>query len=244
MPLRHTPVIGITCTDLRVEDAPPRYAQNQSYVTAVERAGGAPFLIPQIAEVDLLAALYRRCDGILLPGGGDVAPALYHERPRAELRSVSHVRDDMEMLLTRWALDPAAPKPLLAICRGIQVLNVAMGGSLYQDLSQRRRETQLHDSQGHARTYLAHQVEVVQPSLLYRVAGETVLQTNSFHHQAIKKPAPRLSVTAWATDGVVEAVEVPDHPFAIGVQWHPEELATIDGAAQRLFDALVASSRP
>lgn len=243
MPLRHTPVIGITCMDFQLPESAARYAQNQSYVSAVQQAGGAPFLIPHVAQVDLLCALYGRCDGILLPGGGDVEPSLYHQRPRPGLRSVSRVRDEMEMLLVQWALNPDAPKPLLAICRGIQVLNVALGGTLYQDLSQRQRETGSHDTQGQPRTYVAHQVEVKQPSLLHRVAGASVLQTNSFHHQAIQKLAPRLSIAARAPDRVVEAVEVQDHPFAVGVQWHPEELVAVDAAAQRLFDAFVASCR-
>ena len=151
------------------------------------------------------------------------------------------MRDEMEMLLVQWALNSDAPKPLLAICRGIQVLNVALGGTLYQDLSQRRRQTGSHDTQGQPRTYVAHQVEVEQTSLLQRVAGASVLQTNSFHHQAIQKLAPRLSIAARAPDRVVEAVEVQDHLFAVGVQWHPEELVAVDAAAQRLFDAFVAS---
>ena len=241
MPLSHTPVIGITCMDLQAPESPARYAQNQSYVSAVQKAGGAPFLIPHIAQVDLLSALYERCDGILLPGGGDVEPSLYHQRPRPGLRSVSRVRDEMEMLLVQWALDPDAPKPLLGICRGIQVLNVALGGTLYQDLSQRRRKTGSHDTRDQARTYVAHQVEIVQPSLLHRVVGASVLQTNSFHHQAIKKLAPRLAITARAPDWVVEAVEAQDHPFAMGVQWHPEELVAVDAAARQLFGAFVTS---
>ncbi|HNS52721.1 MAG TPA: gamma-glutamyl-gamma-aminobutyrate hydrolase family protein [Anaerolineae bacterium] len=243
MPDPRAPIIGITCMDLRQEGAPARFAQNQSYALAVVRAGGCPILIPHLDDEAHLASLYRRCDGVLLPGGGDMEPALYHERVRTELRSVSPLRDTMEILLARWALDRDAPKPLLGICRGIQVLNVAVGGTLYQDLSQRKKPTVHHDTQGVERSFVAHEVLVEPTSRLHEIVGQRVLKTNSFHHQAIKRRAPLLSRSAAATDGVLEAVEVPDHPFAIAVQWHPEELAPIDEAAQRLFDAFVAACR-
>jgi putative glutamine amidotransferase len=233
------PIIGITCMDLRLQDAPPRFAQNQSYVAAVERAGGAPLLIAPTGQVDCLSALYARCDGLLLPGGGDMDPGLYHQETRASLRSVSRIRDDTELVLARWALDPASPKPVLAICRGIQVLNVALGGTLYQDLSLRRRQTGEHDWQAHRRTHLAHAVHIVQPSRLHTISGAETLLVNSLHHQAIRRLAAGLTPTGRAPDGVVEAVEAASHPFALGVQWHPEELAPSAAPAHRLFDAFV-----
>lgn len=241
MPTLRTPVIGIPCMDLRQEGAPARFAQNQSYALAVLRAGGSPILIPHMADVAFLAAVYDRCDGVLLPGGGDVEPELYHERARPGLRGVSPARDRMEIQLARWALERSAPKPLLGICRGIQVLNVALGGTLYQDLSERKKRTASHDSQGVERGFLAHEVVVEPASCLHQIVGQAVLLTNSFHHQAIKRQAPVLSRCASATDGVLEAVEIGDHPFAIGVQWHPEELVAVDEAAQRLFGAFVAA---
>jgi putative glutamine amidotransferase len=149
----------------------------------------------------------------------------------------------MELLLARWALDPDTPKPLLAICRGIQVLNVALGGTLYQDLSLRSHPTDGHNRTGEPRTCRAHRVDIVLPSRLSEIVGQESLQVNSLHHQAIKRLASRLTVTARAPDRVVEAAEVQGHPFALGVQWHPEELAVEDTAQQRLFDAFVGACR-
>jgi putative glutamine amidotransferase len=241
MTRRLPPTIGITCMELTIPGAPVRMAQNLSYVAAVLRAGGAPLLIPHVAGAGLLSALYARCDGLLLPGGGDVEPALFDEETRAQLVSVSRTRDAMELALARWALSQDAPKPLLAICRGIQVLNVALGGTLWQDLALQRHGTDLHNHTGVERNHRAHGVDVVPSSRLGEILGHGSLQVNSFHHQAIRRLASGLVVTARAPDRVVEAVEVEGHPFAIGVQWHPEELAAEDAAQQRLFDAFVAA---
>jgi putative glutamine amidotransferase len=237
------PTIGIICMELKIPDAPERSAQKQSYIDAIVRAGGAPLLIPLLSQTDLLSAIYARCDGLLLPGGGDVAPALFHEERLAHLVSVSDTRDFMELTLARWAVGEDSPKPVLAICRGIQLLNVALGGTLYQDLSLLRQPTDGHNQTGEPRTQRAHRVDIVSPSRLSEILGQEPIQVNSFHHQAIKERASRLTLTARAPDGVVEAVEVQGHPFAIGVQWHPEDLAAEDAGQQRLFDAFVAACR-
>jgi len=232
--------IGIVCMDDRPHNGEhgPRFGQNQSYVRAVARAGAAPLLIPLLADEALLRALYDRIDGLLLPGGVDVHPRLYGEQIHARCGTISEVRDEVELVLIRWAR--ADRKPLLAICRGIQTLNVALGGSLYQDIEAMVPQAIRHDCHAsHARNHTAHDVAVSAGSRLAHLVGTETLPVNSFHHQAIKETAPQLTVTAWAPDGIIEAVEEEEQPFVLGVQWHPEEMADDDARAQRLFDALV-----
>lgn len=209
------------------------------------RAGAAPLLIPNLTDETLLRTLYDLLDGLLLSGGEDVDPAHYGEPRHEKCGPVSPDRDEVELTLTRWAMDEG--KPLLAICRGIQVLNVALGGSLYQDIQAQVQGAGKHDWRpGTPRNHLSHTVIVVPHTRLAHILGalnspRPLYWVNSLHHQAIKDVAPGLTVAARAPDGIVEAVEAEDHPFAIGVQWHPEELAadSMDVRAQRIFDALV-----
>lgn len=237
-----TPLIGITCVTIQVAGRPPRLGQSQTYLNAVVRAGAAPLLIPHLPEGPLLRALYELLDGLLLSGGEDVDPAYYGEIRHETCGDLSTERDETEFTLSRWAV--AEGKPLLAICRGIQVLNVAMGGSLYQDIQAQVPAAGKHDwFPDYPRDYLSHAVAIAPETRLAAILGNGPLPVNSMHHQAIKEVAPGLAVTGRAADLIVEAVEVPEHPFALGVQWHPEELAGNDVRAQRLFDALVEASR-
>lgn len=234
------PTIGIVCTDdhPQKDSHPARFGQNQSYARAVARAGAAPLLIPLLTDEALLRALYDRMDGLLLPGGVDLHPRLYGEEVHAKCGDISEVRDGVELALLRWAR--ADYKPVLAICRGIQTLNVALGGSLYQDIGTMVPQTLQHNCHyEHARNDVAHDVAIAPSSRLARLAGTDLLPVNSFHHQAIKELAPGLTITARAPDGIIEAVEEEGRPFLLGVQWHPEEMAAEDDRAQRLFDALV-----
>ncbi len=234
------PAIGMTCSTIRADspNGPLRYFQNQTYVQAVMRAGGAPFLIPYVLDKALLWSLYERCDGLLLPGGGDIDPVHFGEQRHEKCGQISPERDEVELKLTRWAIQDR--KPLLAICRGIQVLNVALDGGLFQDIAAQVPGSERHDwYPDHPRDLLSHAVQVDPETKLAELLGETHLRVNSLHHQAVKDVAPQLTVAARAPDGIIEALEVQDHAFALGVQWHPEELAPNDTRAQRLFDALV-----
>jgi putative glutamine amidotransferase len=238
------PVIGLTSNTIPSKEPyrPPRLGQNQTYLQAVLRAGAAPILIPHITDRHLLRAIYDRTDGLLLPGGEDVAPAHYGEVAHEKCGTPSLERDETELALVRWAV--AEAKPLLAICRGIQVMNVALGGSLYQDIKAQIPGAARHDwYPGYPRTLRPHRVVCPEGSRLVSIVGNPSLEVNSLHHQAIKTLAPNLVITARAPDGVVEAVEMPSHPFALGVQWHPEELAAEDAQAQALFEALVEASQ-
>jgi putative glutamine amidotransferase len=241
---KRLPTIGITCRD----DQPmqdqhgPRFGQNQTYFHALARAGAAPLLIPNLTDETLLRTLYELLDGLLLSGGEDIDPAHYGEPRHEKCGPVSSDRDEIELTLVRWAMDDK--KPLLAICRGIQVLNVLLGGSLYQDIQAQVPGADKHNwHPGYPRDRLSHMAIVAPRTRLAHILETTSLPVNSLHHQAIKDVAPGLIVTARAPDGVIEAVEAEGHPFAIGVQWHPEELANNDGRAQRIFDALVEACR-
>jgi len=244
MPGNYLPTIGLTTIALAPAGAhrPPRLGLNRTYIQAVVRAGGLPLLIPHLEDRALLRAVYERLDGLLLTGGEDIHPGHFREAIHERCRSISPERDATELPLARWAVEEG--KPLLGICRGIQVMNVALGGSLYQDIGVQCPAAGRHDwYPGFPRTLLAHGVALVEGTHLARILEAAALEVNSLHHQSIKDVAPAMAVTAVAPDGIVEGVEVRDHPFALGVQWHPEELAGTDPGSLRLFEALVRASR-
>lgn len=235
------PLIGITTGPLAARPPwPAGLRQNRSYVRAVAAAGGAPVLIPLLDDPEALRAIYARLDGVLLPGGGDVDPARYGEaaRPEYKVEGVDALLDAVELQLARWALDGG--RPLLGICRGQQTLNVAAGGTLYQDIAAQVPGSLPHQ-QPEARTALVHPIAVEPASRLASVLGETALAVNSIHHQAIARLAPGLRAVAQAPDGVLEGVELPTHPFALAVQFHPEELVPDHAPSARLFAAFVAA---
>jgi putative glutamine amidotransferase len=219
------------------------YIQNRMYVQGVTHAGGAPITIPLELEEDTLRTIYDSLDAVFLPGGEDIDPSRYHEDPHELLGAVDKERDRTEFLLASWAM--AENKPILAICRGAQVMNVAAGGSLYQDITAQRPNSEKHDyfPPQFERFRLSHEVEVDTGSRLHELMGPHGA-VNSMHHQAVKDLAPTLRAVAWAPDGVVEAVEVAAHPFALGIQWHPEELAPRDDPGMiRVFRAFVETAR-
>jgi putative glutamine amidotransferase len=236
-----SPIIGITCSIFEVAGR-PRLGQNQTYLDALVRAGAAPLMIPYLADGILLRTVYKQVDGVLLSGGDDIDPVHYGETRHEKCGAITPERDETELALTRWAIEDG--KPLLAICRGIQVLNVALGGSLYQDIQAQVPGAQKHDwYPDYPRNYPAHVVEIPAQTRLAHLLGIASMPVNSLHHQAVKGVASGLIVAARASDGIIEAVEAEGHPFAIGVQWHPEELAGEDVHARRLFEALVQACR-
>jgi len=197
-------------------------------------------LLPPI-DSTVIGDLYARLDGFLLAGGGDVAPHRYGQTRLAGVSGVDAPRDRLEIWLVRRAVDDGMP--LLAICRGIQVLNVALGGSLYQDIPQQLPGAANHNfRRGHPRNHLGHRVDVVSGTRLAQTVGDTGLGVNSFHHQGLYELAPALAVSATSPDGLIEAVEIPGHDCQLGVQWHPEELIEDDERMLRLFQALVAAA--
>lgn len=235
------PLIALIATRQTHPKRAPTYEIPQAYLDAILTAGGLPILLPTSLPINALPELVNRFDGFVLSGGGDVDPALYGGKANANVHAINAERDAFELALVPLVL--AADKPLLAICRGVQVLNVALGGSLYEDIASTLSAAQRHDwYPNYPRDYLAHTVEVEPGSRLARILGTRKLRTNSLHHQAIRQPAPAFEVVAHAEDGVIEAVELPGKRFAIGVQWHPECLPE-EPAIQRLFKAFVIASK-
>jgi putative glutamine amidotransferase len=233
------PLIGLT-TALR-QDYPGIMAAalRETYVRAVRDAGGLPVLIPSGPE-DVLRETFARLDGLLLPGGGDLAPAEYGEQPHEKLGFTEPQRDSLELALCRWAL--AEDKPMLGICRGIQVMNVTAGGTLYQDIPSQYKTGIVHASDlALPRGFLAHDVAIEPSSRLAALLGGETLTVNSWHHQAVKDVGRGLVVTVRAGDGIVEGLEAPDKHFAIGVQFHPEDLYEISERVRRLFGSFIAA---
>jgi putative glutamine amidotransferase len=238
------PLIGVTTSttaDGPPGTAPPRVWVNHAYLRAVQQAGGVPLLLPPQLEPDGLDALWPRLDGILLTGGGDVDPARFGEAPHPTVADVSGARDRLEIEVTERAV--RGRRPLLAICRGVQVLNVALGGSLHQDIASETGSTIPH-RQREPRDRPTHAVKVMgEGTRLGATLGTLELDVNSFHHQAIKRLGRGLRDVGWAPDGIVEAVEMPDaSALVLGVQWHAEELVGHDPAARQLFRSLVAAA--
>ncbi|MGQ9458132.1 MAG: gamma-glutamyl-gamma-aminobutyrate hydrolase family protein [Anaerolineae bacterium] len=237
------PIIGIPTWSDRsaLYHNAPIHALGQPYVHAIQRAGGIPLLIPVGPDEESLQTLATRVDGVLLAGGGDVDPTLYGQDPHPALRDVDRARDDLELSLARLALHRGLP--ILGICRGIQVLNVATGGTLYQDLPSERPGPFSHGcfQPQFPPDHLAHEVASEPGSLLARIMGQATFGVNSRHHQGIHRLGKGWNAVAHAPDGLVEAVENPDHPFALGVQWHPENLLGLPEHGLCLFAALVAA---
>jgi putative glutamine amidotransferase len=237
------PTIGILCFNLSEQMSPgvPRCGQNLSYVRSVFEAGGVPVLLPQTEDQAAQRDLFERVDGLLLPGGGDIHPARFGEEVMPECGTMDPLRDEVELRLARWAVEER--KPLLAICRGIQVLNVALGGSLYQDIAAQVPAAGRHDwYPDYERDRLSHEVDTTEGTRLAQIVGEPRIGVNSLHHQAAKAVAPGLQVSARAPDDTVEGLEVPGHPFALGVQWHPEELTASQAHARALFRAFAQAA--
>lgn len=245
------PRIGITGSVVPLAIGTRRTFLNEPYVVGVREAGGLPLVATPAHDGDSLRELYELLDGLVLTGGEDVVPARYGEPPAYSSVETVPERDAMEFRLLEWAL--ADGVPVFAICRGFQVLNVALGGSLYQDLPSDRPgsvghdQTRLHPAVPRIRE--SHAVTVRAGSFLGDLIGAGEHRVNSMHHQGLKRLAPGLAAVGHAPDGLIEAVEAdePESPtpatFLVGVQWHPEELALGgDPASRRLFDAFVTAA--
>lgn len=237
------PLIGISCGTFHDRAwCPPSFGHRQTYVDAILRAGGAPMLVPPLTDEQTLRTIYERLDGILLAGGGDIAPTHYGDEPHERLGLIDPLRDGAELPMARWAVDDG--KPVLGICRGVQVLNVALGGSLYQDIPS-QIDTELHHNLSYERedwTHMAHEIHIATDSQLRALLGVEIMTINSLHHQSVREIAPGLRAVAWAPDGVVEALEGTNGSFVLGVQCHPEALqASADPRWQGLFAGFVQS---
>lgn len=207
-----------------------------SYVNAIVKAGGVPLVLPVVVE--LIDEFLEAVDGLLLSGGGDIDSQFYNEKPSKWLKNVNPLRDSFELELVRRATRMKIP--ILGICRGIQVINVALGGTLIQDIKSEIRSSIVHDLTKVSDDFKAHSVKIDPNSKLAQILGVRELTVNSFHHQAIKRLGKGLKAVARAPDGVIEAVESTSHGYVVGVQWHPERM--LDNIQLKLFRSLIDSS--
>lgn len=243
------PLIGIPAQTLQAiddipEGLPHSWVMNSRYFMAAAEAGAVPVIIPLFDDdLETLRAVYDRLDGVLLAGGVDMDPVTFGEAPHPQLGRTDPARDAVELSLAKWAI--ADRKPILGLCRGHQVLNVALGGTLWQDIGAQVPNAIKHDyfpTAGYSRDYLAHDVTVVPGSRLAAAFQARAIPVNSMHHQAVKALAPSLHVSAQAPDGVVEAVESGTEHYLVGVQWHPEIFDNRDARTRSLFRSFVEAA--
>jgi len=233
------PIIGITTYQSANVNGQPTVVLMQSYIHAIMEAGGVPVLIPSMIAEDGWDALYSRVDGILFSGGGDIGLESSPGDPHPRINEVELNRDTVEFKLIQASASDG--KPFLGICRGCQVMNVALGGTLYTHIPDQLPGALDHAYPGNKRTVLVHEVKIGEGTRIAEILGEPIIKVNSLHHQGLKDIAPSLRVTGHAPDGLVEAVELPDHPFGLAVQWHPEWL-TDQEPTRNLFRKFVEAA--
>ena len=240
------PLIGLTCLSISssdwVQNAPGKYSDAvfREYSRGVESAGGIPVLIPVFKDLETTWAVLHRIDGLLLTGGKDVCPRFFSEEPIVGIRGMDYERDLIEIQLTREA--EKRGMPILGICRGIQVISVAFDGSLYQDIYSQMPGCLDHNQKAIKETN-THTVRVARGSGLFKILESETVWVNSNHHQAVKGLPPGFVTSATASDGIIEAIEKPEHPFLLGIQWHAEGTWKHDEASRRIFATFVEAAR-
>lgn len=212
---------------------------NNDYIKSVILSGGIPLIIPVNTDEEIIKAQLETVDGLILSGGHDVNPLLFGEEPHKLLGMTMNERDTFESILIKYAFE--MDKPILGICRGCQILNVAGGGTLYQDCSL-AEDSYIKHSQGHTPAQASHNVNIAEDSELYSVLGEKAL-VNSFHHMSIKEVANGFKAVAIANDGIIEAIEKVDGSFALATQWHPEMMAGSNENMLKIFKLFISKCK-
>lgn len=213
---------------------------NPLYFGGIETAGGLPVMLPLSQEDALWDTYLKSCDGFVFTGGQDVAPALYGEAKLPQCNYQAPLRDNQEIYMLKKLRD--MEKPVLGICRGMQIMNVALGGSLYQDIPTQAPSPVEH-RQEMPYDLPHHQVSIQPDTLLSSILDTDTLSVNSMHHQAVKTTGDRLIASAIAPDGIIEAIELPGHPFFLGVQWHPEHMWQDYESARKIWAAFVSACK-
>jgi putative glutamine amidotransferase len=236
------PIIGIPTQTLQSlggvsADIPPSWVMSQRYIQTLVHAGAIPWMIPLVDE-PTLRGVFDSLDGVFLPGGADIDPVSYGVDPHPLCDRTDPERDRVELLLARWAMADATP--MLGVCRGMQLINVAAGGTLYQDLAEQLPGSIKHDyfpftGRGFSRAHLAHSVTVAPDTRLARLYGAGELPVNSMHHQGVRELGRGLRPSAVSPDGLIEALETVGEPYVFAVQWHPEALTDNDRHARDMF---------
>lgn len=236
--MNHKPIIGIT---LDHEDAggystSPWYAARENYFTSIAECGGVPIALPH--EPDSVNQYADMIDGLVLTGGAfDIPPSMYGDKTKHETVTTKEKRTIFEFSITKKMLK--LKKPILGICGGEQLINVALGGSLIQHIPAEVKNCIKHEVK--IRNKPAHKVKIEKGSLLHKITGKTEIGVNTSHHQAVKKTAPGVVANAFAPDGVIEGIEYKKHPFCLGVQWHPEYL--VSDADRKIIQAFIKATK-
>ena len=249
--MAHTrPIIGVPTQNLQSiggvpPDLPASWIMSHRYVHALTSAGAIPWLVPLLSEDrTTLRAVYDELDGIFLPGGADIDPQSYDAERHPSCDRSDPPRDLVELALVRWAIEDR--KPVLGVCRGLQIVNLAVGGTIHQDLEKLRPGSMKHDyfpfRDGFPREHLAHTVRVTPRTRLHRIVETDELRVNSMHHQGIERLGAGVMASAVAPDGVIEGIESTDEHFLLAVQWHPEVLIDSDRSMRRLFEEFISAS--
>ncbi len=233
------PIIGITTSQEDNSNGRPVVSLPRAYVDAIIKSGGIPVLLPSLIANDGWRAVYSRLDGILFSGGGDISLDYFKGDPHPSIEGIDLERDKIEIDMLRAAVSDG--KPFLGICRGCQLINVGLGGTLYTHIPDQLPGALDHSYEGHERAVLVHEVRIEEGTRLADVLGEPIVKVNSHHHQGLKDIGAGLRVAGYSPDGLVEAIELPDHPYGLAVQWHPEWLMD-QQPTRNLFETFIKAS--
>lgn len=229
------PVIGVTAS---MEIDQSVYTVNSRNIKAILKAGGMPVILPYFLEEEDVEQIVQKIDGLYATGGHDIDPTLFGEEPHPGLGTVIPARDQSEIKLIKKMME--MKKPILGVCRGSQILNIATGGDMYQDINSQIDKQLLQHRQKAPVEHMPHYVHVEKDSLLYRITAEERFKINSFHHQANRNVPKGFQISAKASDGIVEAIESKELPFVLGLQWHPEATTLIDDQPSvKIFEAFI-----
>lgn len=235
------PIIGITAGREKSDTNIQKICLIEKYTEAIIHSGGIPWIIPPGTPTEAILSILQKIEGLMLTGGGDIETSRFNGEFHPKVYGVDVERDHLETELVLAAVKHQ--KPLLGICRGIQVINVAIGGDLYTDITDQRPESLRHDwFPDYPRDLLPHTVEIRSDSLLNLITSQKEMKVNSLHHQGIKNLAKKLKGTAFSPDGIIEAVEMENHPFLLGLQWHPEWIYSLE-PTQLIFKAFINAAK-
>lgn len=230
------PIIGVF-TEL---DTELNTKMQNAYGRAIEKSGGIPVILPYVEGADTIEGFVKFCDGFVFTGGADVDPRRYGEQPKSTCEEIQYARDELEFKALQAVMNTS--KPILCICRGAQLVNVMLGGTLYQDIPSETGTRILH-RQTEPKGSTRHNVKIFEGTRLFDLIEKTAVTVNSFHHQAIKKLGDGLEITAVADDGIVESFSLPGKRYLCAYQWHPEQLYDTDTDNRRIFDDFIEACR-